>query len=74
MIPHHQGAVDMCGVLTSGPTHGYAVEASLAAMCVNVVSSQSSEIATMETWLTSRAKELTHRVPAQPAWRVAGPT
>jgi uncharacterized protein (DUF305 family) len=59
MIPHHQGAVDMCGVLTSGPTHGYAVEASLAAMCVNVVSSQSSEIATMETWLTSRAKELT---------------
>jgi uncharacterized protein (DUF305 family) len=59
MRPHHAGAVAMCSVLTNTCGHGFAVEASLAAMCVNVVASQSSEIATMGTWLTSRGHELT---------------
>lgn len=48
MIPHHQGAVDMCAVfLASAQPDDYLEE-----LCVNITFLQNAEIAWMSRWLT----------------------
>ncbi|CAE8583389.1 unnamed protein product [Polarella glacialis] len=58
MIPHHQGAVDMCDILTmdlactaSGDLDG------MVALCSHLRIEQTKEIAGMTSWLGSRAVE-----------------
>ncbi|CAE8682933.1 unnamed protein product [Polarella glacialis] len=58
MIPHHQGAVDMCDILTmdlactaSGDLDG------LMTLCSHVRKEQTKEVAGMTAWLGSRAVE-----------------
>jgi len=47
MIPHHQGAVDMCAVLLAGTLR----DAFLDALCENITRVQNAEIMWMQGWL-----------------------
>lgn len=49
MIPHHQGAVDMCAVLIASHTG----DAYLEALCANVTALQRAEIVWQNRWLES---------------------
>merc|ERR1719499_124887 len=52
MIPHHQGAIDMCGVLTKFyDTHTVNPDEFLVELCSNITSSQNSEIMEMQMWM-----------------------
>lgn len=52
MIPHHQGAIDMCGVLMKAPT---AADDYLTELCQNITRTQKQEIMYMTEWLKKGA-------------------
>jgi uncharacterized protein (DUF305 family) len=49
MLPHHAGAVDMCGILMETTDDDY-----LIALCDNITATQRAEIAWMAEWLAAR--------------------
>jgi len=51
MIPHHQGAVDMCKV----ELH-YGKDAEIRKLCDNIISSQQAQISEMKNWLRAHGK------------------
>ena len=53
MIPHHQGAVDMCDILLN-----YSADPFLTNLCDDIITSQTAEIALMSDWLNSRGLEV----------------
>jgi Domain of unknown function (DUF305) len=52
MIPHHQGAVDMCKVELQ-----YGKDAQIRKLCGDIVSSQESQIVEMKKWLAAHEKK-----------------
>jgi len=54
MVPHHQGAVDMCAVLEASASE----DAYLAALCQNITRLQNAEMAWMYGWLQKRGEPL----------------
>ena len=68
MIPHHQGAIDMCKVLTNTCGHGQTVDGELATLCGAITTAQTTEIATLTAWLESRSKPV---APACPSMSMA---
>ncbi len=51
MIPHHQGAVDMCKVELQ-----YGKDPEIRKLCESIVSSQESQIVEMKAWLQRHVK------------------
>ena len=49
MIPHHQGAVDMCKVQLT-----YGKDPEILELCRNIIEAQEAEIAFMQDWLAKR--------------------
>jgi hypothetical protein len=66
MIAHHQGAIDMCKVLTNTCGHGQTVDGELATLCGAITTAQTTEIATLTDWLESRSKWVLDPCPAEP--------
>lgn len=50
MIPHHQGAVDMCNVQLQ-----YGNDDEILKLCKDIVAAQNKEIAQMQEWLKANA-------------------
>ena len=51
MIPHHQGAVDMCKVELQ-----YGKDSQIHKLCNDIITSQESQIVEMKKWLQQREK------------------
>lgn len=49
MLPHHAGAIEMCGILNESTDDSYLVN-----LCSNITMTQKAEIAWMHEWLASR--------------------
>ncbi len=52
MIPHHQGAVDMCKVELQ-----FGTDADIKKLCDDIIVAQEKEIAQMNEWLRAHAKQ-----------------
>jgi len=50
MLPHHQGAVDMCAVLLTSTSDSY-----LLSLCTNITRLQTAEMSWMQEWLNFKA-------------------
>lgn len=52
MIPHHQGAVDMCRIEIK-----YGKDEEIIRLCRNIISAQEEEISFMKEWLIRKGKK-----------------
>ena len=64
MIPHHQGAVDMCETELQ---HGQ--DAGLKQLCQRIVTGQQAEIRSMQAWLAKHPATVGKNIPPNIQWK-----
>jgi uncharacterized protein (DUF305 family) len=64
MIPHHQGAVDMCETELQ---HGQ--DAGLKRLCQRIVTGQQAEIRLMQAWLAKHPSKIGSKLPPNIQWK-----
>jgi uncharacterized protein (DUF305 family) len=64
MIPHHQGAIDMCETELQ---HGQ--DAGLKQMCQRIVTGQQAEIQLMQAWLVKHPSKVGKNIPPNIQWK-----
>jgi uncharacterized protein (DUF305 family) len=64
MIPHHQGAIDMCETELQ---HGQ--DAGLKDMCHRIITGQQAEIRLMQAWLAKHPSKVGKSIPSNIQWK-----
>ncbi len=64
MIPHHQGAVDMCQTELQ-----YGDDTKIKALCEHIVSNQQEEIKLMQAWLAKHPPRSVYNIPQKMQWK-----
>ncbi len=64
MIPHHQGAIDMCQTELQ-----YGVDPKIRQLCGRIVSGQQADIRLMQAWLARHPAHPANNIPQRIQWK-----